>query len=156
MKIFITSGTGEGRTDLSAFDAALFEAGIGDVNLLQLSSIIPPGVEVVENGSSVKSDFGDRLFAVYASHTEDQEGLSAWAGIGWRIAKDGSGKGLFVEHHAGSEDGVKELIDLTLDDMVKYRPDPYGEIHHVVVGIKCAGKPVCAVVAAAYQAVDWE
>jgi pyruvoyl-dependent arginine decarboxylase (PvlArgDC) len=39
---------GIGRTELSAFDAALANVGIGDYNLLPLSSVIPLGAELVE------------------------------------------------------------------------------------------------------------
>ena len=38
---FITSGTSEGFTTLNAFDGALMEAGIGNTNLLRMSSICP-------------------------------------------------------------------------------------------------------------------
>lgn len=44
-KYKVTSGAGEGLTELTAFDAALLEAGIGNINLLKISSILPPGSE---------------------------------------------------------------------------------------------------------------
>ncbi|HOI72290.1 MAG TPA: arginine decarboxylase, pyruvoyl-dependent [Methanobacterium sp.] len=48
MKVSITSGKAEGPTILNAFDNALLDAGIGDVNLIKVSSILPTGAEIVE------------------------------------------------------------------------------------------------------------
>ncbi len=48
MRVSITSGKAEGSTKLNAFDNALLNAGIGNVNLIKVSSIIPPGTMVVE------------------------------------------------------------------------------------------------------------
>jgi pyruvoyl-dependent arginine decarboxylase len=46
-KLYLVAGKAEGGTPLNAFDNALLDAGIGDVNLIKVSSIIPPGAEVV-------------------------------------------------------------------------------------------------------------
>lgn len=48
MKVAITSGAAEGPTRLNAFDNALLEAGIGDVNLIRVSSILPRDTRIVE------------------------------------------------------------------------------------------------------------
>ena len=37
----IVSGVGKGLTSLSAFDNALLNAGVGDYNLVKVSSILP-------------------------------------------------------------------------------------------------------------------
>jgi len=42
-----TAGNAEGSTPLNAFDNALLAAGIGNINLIKVSSILPPGVELV-------------------------------------------------------------------------------------------------------------
>ncbi|MDW7675787.1 MAG: arginine decarboxylase, pyruvoyl-dependent [Bacillota bacterium] len=41
-KYYITSGSSEGKSALTAFDGALLKAGIGNINLLKVSSILPP------------------------------------------------------------------------------------------------------------------
>lgn len=46
-RLYLVAGKAEGSTPLNAFDNALLDAGIGDVNLIKVSSIVPPGVEVV-------------------------------------------------------------------------------------------------------------
>ena len=45
---FIVAGKGEGFTPLNAFDAALGDAGVGDLNLVKVSSIVPPFCERTE------------------------------------------------------------------------------------------------------------
>ncbi|NLT94117.1 MAG: arginine decarboxylase, pyruvoyl-dependent [Clostridia bacterium] len=44
-KYFLTTGSGEGDSELTAFDAALLDAGIGNINLLKVSSILPPNAQ---------------------------------------------------------------------------------------------------------------
>lgn len=41
-RFWIVSGTGIGNTTLTAFDAAVLNAGIGNFNLVKVSSIVPP------------------------------------------------------------------------------------------------------------------
>lgn len=45
--IWPTSGHAEGITELNAFDNALLNAGIGNLNLIKLSSIVPANVEIL-------------------------------------------------------------------------------------------------------------
>ena len=47
-KAATTSGSAEGETSLNAFDNALLAAGIGNINLVKVSSILPPEAEVVD------------------------------------------------------------------------------------------------------------
>lgn len=42
-KFTLLAGSAEGPTRLNAFDNALLRAGIGNVNLVRVSSILPPG-----------------------------------------------------------------------------------------------------------------
>jgi len=46
MEIVLTSAIGSGKTSLSAFDDALFKAGMGNYNLIRLSSIIPKNAKI--------------------------------------------------------------------------------------------------------------
>ena len=55
-------GTAEGYTELNAFDGALLAAGIGDTNLLKISSIVPPaGQRVDPNGAALRRAGAYRL-----------------------------------------------------------------------------------------------
>jgi len=44
----LVCGNSEGATELNAFDNALLQAGIGNLNLVKVTSIIPPFAELVE------------------------------------------------------------------------------------------------------------
>lgn len=155
--ITLTKGTGTGDTKIAAFDAALNAAGIANYNLIRLSSIIPPNSKI-EVGKYVTppDEFGHKLYIVYASELQVEAGKEAWAGVGWTLAKDGTGKGLFTEHEGHSEHEVVNLIHDTLTNMVTYRSDEYGEVQSEIIGIACEGKPVCALVAAVYTSEGWE
>jgi len=155
--IKISNGLGTGETKIAAFDAALFEAGIANYNLIRLSSIIPPGSNIeLGKYETPPDEFGHKLYIVYASEIQVEVGKEAWAGIGWTLAQDGTGKGLFTEHEGHSELEVRNLIQETLAAMTAYRPEAYGEIQSEVIGTSCEGKPVCALVAAVYQSEGWE
>ena len=156
--ITVTKGSGSGETKLSAFDAALFDAGIANYNLIRLSSIIPEGYEpkvekITMNGSE---DFGNKLYVVYSSQVENEIGKEAWAGIGWVITKEKPHRGIFVEHEGADKSQVEILIAKSLRSMTKYRQEKFSEIHSEICGIKCESKPVCAVVAAVYKSESWE
>lgn len=157
MTIQISSGIGSGVTKLAAFDAALFDAGIANFNLIKLSSVIPPNstikvVSNVKNGSGV--EFGNKLYVVISEKRESENGREAWAGLGW--AQSNTGNGLFVEQCGSQEAEVKRLIKETLESMIKYREEKFGPINYNVVGIQCINEPVCALSAAVYKSEGWK
>lgn len=156
MLITITSGVGSAQTKLAAFDAALWDAGIANFNLLVLSSMIPPGSEIIVEKSKLQdntSSHGNRLYVVLAKSVEVEFGREAWAGIGWTQASDG--RGLFVEHAGATEDETLKLIDESLLDMTSYRKDDFGEKRTALAGLACIDRPVCAIVAAVFDEQPW-
>ena len=87
MKIAIVSGKDEGPTELNAFDNALINAGIGDVNLIKVSSMLAENTEIVplsplKAGSMVNcvlstitsSNKGEKITAVIAVGLGDELG----------------------------------------------------------------------------------
>lgn len=152
--ITVRSGSGVGRTALAAFDRALHDAGVANFNLVPLSSVIPPGSDVRPAQDDLGGVHGDRLYCVLSAAHTGQPGEIVWAGLGWVIAPE-TGAGLFVEHHAGSEESLREMIALTLADMVESRGGGYGGVNAVVTSAHCVDKPVCALVLAAYSVVSW-
>lgn len=87
MKIAIVSGHSEGPSKLNAFDNALYEAEIGDVNLIKVSSMLESNTEVEELPklkagamvncvlSEITSDIkGDKLIACVAVAIGDELG----------------------------------------------------------------------------------
>ena len=101
-------GTGEGPTELSAFDAALASAGVHNYNLVTLSSVIPagPDIEVVGTAPDL-GPVGDELHVVESSGVAPP-GESVAAGIGW--ARSESGRGIFYEVDGDDADAVEAEI----------------------------------------------
>jgi len=155
VEIIVTTGRGSGSNKLSAFDNALFNAGVANFNLITLTSIIPPGSKIkVKKIDWNQIDFGNKLYVVMARANQSVVGKEAWAGIGW--VQDGNGAGLFVEHVGESKQEVEGLIKSSLCDMTKYRPEKYKSPQWMTCGLPCGGHPVCAIVVAIYKNEGWD
>lgn len=157
LPITVRTATGRGRTALSSFDDALFAAGVADLNLVRLSSVIPAASRIVRDAERMaggEAEHGDRLYCVWASGYAELPGETAWAGLGW--SRDDAGRGLFVEHSAGSEEELLGLIHLSLEEMNARRGGGYGPVETATVSAHHDGVPACALVIAAYQAAGWE
>ena len=155
MKIYLTVGRGDGPTPLAAFDNAMYDARVGNYNLVHLSSVIPP-YSTIEHAPFVgePKDYGDRLYVVLASQTQTEPGKWAWAGLAW-TQEPSTLRGLFVEQHGFSEEEVRRNLDLTVKSLMNRRPYDYGPIGMEVAGIECKGEPVCVMVVAAYKSLGW-
>lgn len=156
LTIEIGAATGVGPTAMSAFDAALRDLGVGDANLIRLSSVIPPRATLARTGRVRKPiPWGDRLYCVYAAQHANTAGERAGAGIGWVLRDDGSGGGLFVEHEGGTAAEVARLIRSSLIDMTRNRPQRFGPIQLCTTEARSDGRPTCALVLAAYHTMPW-
>jgi arginine decarboxylase len=151
---------GHGRSELSAYDDALFKAGIGNCNIIALSSVIPTGW-VVEERTKLASipRWGNRLYVVRALSSSDgsrRSGLSA--GIGWTILDHGGG--LMVEHYAmrpTAEEAAKDVenkIDTSIADICLRREATAANTGRLIVSAMEDG-PTCALVVAIFQDADW-
>ncbi|HSW80065.1 MAG TPA: pyruvoyl-dependent arginine decarboxylase [Candidatus Saccharimonadales bacterium] len=156
MRIEVVAGTGKGPTELAAFDVAEINMGVMNVNLIRLSSFIPPGSEVVAvDKSTITPNWGDKLYCAWAERRASEPGTEAWAGVGW-IILDG-GKGVFCEHEENSRDAVERKIKSSLMSFMKARgmePDE-SLIQQKIVGITCEGQSVCALAMAVYKTEGW-
>lgn len=157
LTIRVSRGAGVGRTRLSAFDAALQDAGVSDFNLVRLSSVIPAesDVRLVDGGEQLKGEHGDLLYCVYADAYTSTPGEEAWAGVAWSRHQDGSGAGLFVEHHGLSHADVSTELTHSLEDLSTIRGGHYRPAGSVMSSATCVDHPVCAVVVATYRRVGW-
>jgi arginine decarboxylase len=70
-RYFLVSGASEGYTPLNAFDGALLQAGIGNTNLVRMSSIVPPHCQEI---SPIPLPLGALVPVAYASITSDEPG----------------------------------------------------------------------------------
>lgn len=115
MKIAIVSGKDEGPTKLNAFDNALSDAGIGDVNLIKVSSMLAGNTEIEE---LPKLKAGSMVNCVLSEITSDNPGDTITAVIAVAI---GEKLGCVVETN-GINKKESELI-IEAQNMVKYMMD---------------------------------
>lgn len=156
-RIHVVSAVGTARTALAAFDRALLQAGVANFNLIRLSSVLPPGTEVVDVPRwcpPPEAQWGDRLYAVYATQPATRRGQEAWAGVGW-VQDRTSGRGLFVEHEGEDEQAVRDQIVASLEDLQAGRGVDLGPIQSRVVGGRCVDLPISALVLVAYSTEGW-
>ncbi|MDD5638709.1 MAG: pyruvoyl-dependent arginine decarboxylase [Candidatus Pacebacteria bacterium] len=75
-KIILTSGIGIGSSKLTAFDNALLNIGIGNFNLLSVSSIIPPKAKIIyltkDNREKILPKIGSIIPTVYTCVYEEK------------------------------------------------------------------------------------
>lgn len=126
--VWVTGGTASGRTRLSAFDAALADAGIHNANLVHVSSITPASAKRhSDTGRTVLTERispGQVLPAVYARAESDVSGERLHAAVaGVRLA---DGYGINVEHHGvgASREEARARCEAMLADMAETRGQP--------------------------------
>ena len=112
MKIAIVSGKDEGPTGLNAFDNALSDAGIGDVNLIKVSSMLSGNTEIKE---LPKLKAGSMVNCVLSSVTSDNPGDEITAVIAVAIGEE---LGCVVET-TGINDSEEDVIE-EAEFMVRY------------------------------------
>lgn len=138
-KFKLVAGSAEGNTLLNSFDNALLEAGIGNVNLLRVSSILPPAAEYIPDlafppGSLVPTAYG------YVISEKKGEKIAACVGIGF--SRDTFG--VIMEYAAkGSKEDAEARIREMLNNAFATRGIPLVDVklastEHVVDKIGCA------------------
>ncbi len=95
----LVSGSAEGHTPLNAFDHSLLAAGIGDTNLVRMSSILPPRCFQVDK---INLPYGALVPVAYADHTSSQAGDLISAAVAIAIPQDPTLPGLIMEHHGSA------------------------------------------------------
>ncbi|MBN1944426.1 MAG: arginine decarboxylase, pyruvoyl-dependent [Bradymonadales bacterium] len=102
---FLASGHAEGFTQLNAFDQALLAAGVGDTNLVRMSSILPPDCRRIE---PLRLPYGALVPVAYAEMTSGRSDLWIAAAVAVAIPMDPTLPGLIMEHH--EEARLQEVI----------------------------------------------
>jgi arginine decarboxylase len=110
--VFLTSGSAEGGSSLNAFDNALLNSGIGDLNLVKVSSIAPPGVRIVE---PYPIEPGTMVPVVYTCMISHQAGERIACAIALGEPDD-DGPGLIMEY---SGSGDSRLAETMVRNMLK-------------------------------------
>jgi len=95
-KYFLAAGCAEGFTELNAFDGALLNAGVGNTNLIRLSSILPPRCEEI---SPARLPQGALVPAAYSAITSSDPGQVMTAAVAVAYPEDEGHCGLIMEYH---------------------------------------------------------
>jgi arginine decarboxylase len=98
--LFLTRGVGIHRHQLTAFEFALRDADIEQQNLVSVSSIFPPGCELISRDAGVTTlKPGEVTFCVMARAETNEPGRLVHASIGLARPADPAMYGYISEHH---------------------------------------------------------
>jgi arginine decarboxylase len=104
---FFATGSSEGSMPLNAFDGALLASGVGNTNLVKMSSIVPPGATRID---PVPLPFGALVPVAYASMDSSIKGQTISAAVAAAFPSDPSMPGLIMEYSAtGSPQEVEQI-----------------------------------------------
>jgi arginine decarboxylase len=120
--VFLTRGIGVHRHLLNAFEYALRDADIEQQNLVTVSSILPPGCELITPAAGIATlSPGEITFCVIARAETDERGRRIAAGIGLARSKESARYGYISEHHAFGM-SEPEIVDYGPGDATTTQP----------------------------------
>lgn len=127
----LVKGAAEGRTKLNAFDKALLEAGVGDTNLMRMSSILPPAAdEICVNELTLPK--GGLIPLAYATIDGTTPGRLISAAIAVGIPEDDSEPGVIMEFEDHAPlDNVESIVRQMVVDAFEYRNRKLKEIKSI-------------------------
>jgi len=103
-KIFFTKGVGRHTEKLESFEAALRSAGIHYCNIVTVSSIFPPGCEIISREKGLQHlKPGEITFVVMSRNSTDEPNRLIAASVGFAQPKDPGIYGYLSEHHSYGE-----------------------------------------------------
>ena len=106
--MFFTKGKGVHKDYLTSFELALRDAGIADLNLVAVSSILPPHCKIVARQEGRKYlKPGQVTFAIMARSATNEPNRLIAASVGLARAADNTQYGYLSEHHSYGETGQK-------------------------------------------------
>ena len=105
-KVFFVKGAGIHKNKLQSFELALRNAGIEKYNLVYVSSIFPPGCEIITKEDGIKYlKPGQVIFCVMAKNETNEPNRLVSAAIGLAVPQDKNQYGYLSEHHSFGEKG---------------------------------------------------
>ncbi len=141
----LVKGAEEGPTKLNSFDNALLKAGVGDTNLIRMSSIIPPNCELVDH---IELPKGALIPIAYAGITSENPGEIISAAIGVGLPENPDEPGLIMEFEDTKPlADVEAIVKQMVVDGYAYRKRKYREI--LTIGVEHKVEKIATVFAAA-------
>jgi arginine decarboxylase len=103
-KVYFTRGVGRHKDYLQSFELALRSAGVERCNLVNVSSILPPGCRRVSASEAAKLlEPGSITFVVMARNATNEPNRLIASSIGVAQPADESAYGYLSEHHSFGE-----------------------------------------------------
>jgi len=136
-----TAGHAEGGTPLNAFDNALLAAGIGNINLIKVSSIVPPEVTLTD---LPKIKPGALIPTAYAAITSEVPGETVAAAVGYALPDDPAKPGVIMEFHGVADrETAEQVTERMLEEAFRVRGEVVREmrvvaVEHTVRHVGCA------------------
>jgi len=145
-KAILLAASAEGGTKLNAFDNALLKMGIGNVNLVKLSSIIPAYIEWI-NELPKNIPVGMLLPTVYAHIESDEPGSTITAALGVGISEGNEG-GLIYEYSGYcTKEEAEKMVHKMVEEGFKVRGWKLKEFKAAVAEIMVKDRPAAAIAA---------
>lgn len=130
---FVTAGKASSKvSDLNAFDLALLSAGIGEQNVVSVSSTLPSGIKRIPPCEITR---GAILFCVLAKESGN-EGETISAGIAYGFRDDEEGGYVAEGHLKGDKKSLKEVLKWKLDEMAKLRDVEIRRANYKIVELR--------------------
>jgi len=145
-RYFLASGASDGYTPLNAFDGALLQAGIGNTNIVKMSSIVPPHCKLV---TPIPLPPGALVPAAYATLTSNVPGEIISAGVAVALPEDENQNGLIMEYSAkGEQRQIEEIVRNMAVEGMKIRGWKIKDLKSIAIEhkIKKIGAVLAAVV----------
>uniref|UniRef100_A0A7C3J5F7 Pyruvoyl-dependent arginine decarboxylase AaxB n=1 Tax=candidate division WOR-3 bacterium TaxID=2052148 RepID=A0A7C3J5F7_UNCW3 len=118
-RFFFVAGHSEGFSKLNSFDCALLNAKIGNMNLIKISSIIPP---YCKNVKFIKIPQGSFIPVAYASITSDMTGQYISAGVAAAKPDDDSLPGVIMEYSSnGRKKDIEQIVRSMAEEAMRVR-----------------------------------
>ncbi len=115
------SGSSEGFTPLNAFDGALLDAGVGNTNLVKMSSIVPPATREVDV-ADMRLPPGALVPIAYAAMESDIPGSMICAAVAAAWSHDPAKPGLIMEYHShGHREDAERVVRRMAEEGMKMR-----------------------------------
>lgn len=117
---YIAKSFAEGSSELTAFDNALLKAGMGNYNLLKVSSILPPNAARI---SKIDLPLGALIPTAYSHYTSQNVSEIISAGIAVGIPKiDNSKNGVIMELSGPmNKETTEDLLIRMIDEAMSNR-----------------------------------
>lgn len=115
--VSVVAGAAEGSTDLNAFDNALLNAGIANLNFVRVTSIFPQGAKIIPMREYPP---GMLMPAVYARISRHMPGERIAAAVAIGISDQGYG--VIMEHsHTGTSENAEQIVRSMVDEALASR-----------------------------------